>query len=1047
MATSAAAPAPLLSARGVVKAAQKKLRSAAVFAAELPLCRWIASLARASLAQRRPSACHSPLCSLCRQAAGQEGGEAPAARPLRQLSRAPAGGGEPPCKSAETAGALCPPCASASLGQAAAAAARASGCPHCAAASGVRTPHAGRPRGARCFFGVRVSGRLSLGSLRLCGLVNACFRVVSRLLPPFAFLLLVFATAVYFAVAQPAMQLAASKASSTPFPLLLPQLIHPPLTPEEEDASPAESCAGETPTPGAAARLLFAVGHLLAAVPLCTYFGLFLLFNVLYNFYFACAVDAGAPPVLEAVKRDEETGFAEEIFVYTTAAGEKRAVSLLRAAAAGSDAAPELWERPAACERSVVLPPHSGGEPAESSKCRKAGRRRTEAAREEAETQTEKGDSRSGLSLDTSPSTAASSPGVAATELVARAAQDAAAAVAASRREGEAEGRALDSGLLACAESFALPASRAAVSAPGAGVAELAKRIRNAASTCPSSSSLSSMRSASPARSAPVCSSSAEEAAGLSADLLSASAASSAASLSLAVGCAASSPQRLSAPTSSLLPHCGKCGAVRPPRTHHCRVCSRCVLRQDHHCPWLGQCVGLHNRRFFVLFLFFLFLLMIFSLWSMRFALFGAFAFRKIAAESRAHHARVALEQLAVMRRMRFIQRELEGTLSPWEKEEEEAQAANEPLDGQELLLQPLVSAGQDAQLLPLGDGPRDLRGFLSLLFSFSLQRLLFFPLALVNVLFAPARGAQDGAPPTFSRRVFSAEEERDIRALVDALVATLEKRHGGETERSGAQSGDFVSAAVAEVRGEDAPATSPPPERAVRDAAQEAFRLARRFAEQTVGPAPYSRATLAAVEVLLRCEQQAADGERRGGDAPWAWQVWCRHAVLFVGILALNVGVATAALLTLQIYLLLGNQTTVELHINCATRRRLRDSPLPPAAPASSSAPSDVLGGVCRAAACDSGTRSGEDAAELRGSVTARDLSLLGFLSLCLRSASPSALLPFHRGVRRNLREVFGPSQFPLFLFPYLARPPEVSAEELLGGAAARGAARQKPE
>ncbi|KAL5367635.1 palmitoyltransferase-like protein [Cryptosporidium parvum] len=49
--------------------------------------------------------------------------------------------------------------------------------------------------------------------------------------------------------------------------------------------------------------------------------------------------------------------------------------------------------------------------------------------------------------------------------------------------------------------------------------------------------------------------------------------------------------------------NCSKCNAIKHPRTHHCSICNKCILNMDHHCPWIGQCVGLYNRKYFILFL------------------------------------------------------------------------------------------------------------------------------------------------------------------------------------------------------------------------------------------------------------------------------------------------------------------------------------------------------------------------------------------------------------------------------------------------------------
>ena len=51
---------------------------------------------------------------------------------------------------------------------------------------------------------------------------------------------------------------------------------------------------------------------------------------------------------------------------------------------------------------------------------------------------------------------------------------------------------------------------------------------------------------------------------------------------------------------------CKSCNIIKPARTHHCSVCDSCVFCMDHHCPWVNNCVGLHNQRYFLLFIFYL---------------------------------------------------------------------------------------------------------------------------------------------------------------------------------------------------------------------------------------------------------------------------------------------------------------------------------------------------------------------------------------------------------------------------------------------------------
>jgi palmitoyltransferase len=47
---------------------------------------------------------------------------------------------------------------------------------------------------------------------------------------------------------------------------------------------------------------------------------------------------------------------------------------------------------------------------------------------------------------------------------------------------------------------------------------------------------------------------------------------------------------------------CGKCGIIRPVRSHHCSTCKTCTRRLDHHCAWVNNCIGLRNHKPFLLY-------------------------------------------------------------------------------------------------------------------------------------------------------------------------------------------------------------------------------------------------------------------------------------------------------------------------------------------------------------------------------------------------------------------------------------------------------------
>ena len=58
---------------------------------------------------------------------------------------------------------------------------------------------------------------------------------------------------------------------------------------------------------------------------------------------------------------------------------------------------------------------------------------------------------------------------------------------------------------------------------------------------------------------------------------------------------------------------CYNCHAVRPMNVHHCNVCHSCIIDRDHHCPWINNCVGIFNKKYFILFNMYAFISVIYA--------------------------------------------------------------------------------------------------------------------------------------------------------------------------------------------------------------------------------------------------------------------------------------------------------------------------------------------------------------------------------------------------------------------------------------------------
>ena len=52
--------------------------------------------------------------------------------------------------------------------------------------------------------------------------------------------------------------------------------------------------------------------------------------------------------------------------------------------------------------------------------------------------------------------------------------------------------------------------------------------------------------------------------------------------------------------------YCLHCKELKLILAHHCSIWNDWILMRDHHCPWINNWVGMHNARYFLLFLFYI---------------------------------------------------------------------------------------------------------------------------------------------------------------------------------------------------------------------------------------------------------------------------------------------------------------------------------------------------------------------------------------------------------------------------------------------------------
>ena len=47
---------------------------------------------------------------------------------------------------------------------------------------------------------------------------------------------------------------------------------------------------------------------------------------------------------------------------------------------------------------------------------------------------------------------------------------------------------------------------------------------------------------------------------------------------------------------------CKTCHVFKPKNTEHCFDCNFCILEGNNHCPWMNNCIGLFNKKYYILF-------------------------------------------------------------------------------------------------------------------------------------------------------------------------------------------------------------------------------------------------------------------------------------------------------------------------------------------------------------------------------------------------------------------------------------------------------------